>query len=490
MPRRAANTSASATILIVDDEAAFADLVAERLTGSGYRVLRADDAAGALEVLTVETPDLLLVDVQMPGMSGIELVEKLARQDRLPPTVVMSAYGRLETALAAVRAGAIDFLSKPFRLPEIELKVQLAIERSRALQGPAGRMGRTTGHSTGDASAAGGGELFHGMVGRTASMRALFVQIDRVARFSSTVLVSGESGTGKELVARALHDASPRRSAPFVAVNCGAIPENLLESQLFGHVKGAFTDASADRVGLFEQAHEGTLLLDEIADLPLHLQVKLLRVMQEGEIQRVGGNRPIQVDVRVVGASTLPLSSQVDTGAFRLDLYYRLSVIELKVPALRERLDDLPLLIEHIVERCNRRLGTVTTGVHPHALTRLMAHSWPGNIRELQNVIEQACVMSETDEIGVESLPEGIPGGRRDGSRGAAKTAMLPSDSLSIPRAVEATERALIVAALEKTNGNRTHAAELLEISQRTLLNKIVRYEVDIPGQVGRPPGR
>ena len=491
MSRPTAEPAAIATVLIVDDEAAFADLIAERLTGAGYRILRADDANGALEILRQETPDLLLVDVQMPGMSGIELIEMLARQDRLPPTVVMSAYGRLETALAAVRAGALDFLSKPFRLPEVELKVQIAIERSRTRTTPGGREGRRSARDSAPPTmATDSAALYHGMVGRTPGMRALFAQIDRVARFSSTVLISGESGTGKELVARALHDASPRRSGPFVAVNCGAIPENLLESELFGHVRGAFTDANQDRVGRFEQAHGGTLLLDEIADLPLHLQVKLLRVMQEGEVRRVGGNRAVPVDVRVVGASARPLSSQVEAGLFRLDLFYRLSVIELKVPALRERLDDLPLLVQHIVERCNRRLGTATTGLHPHALARLMAHTWPGNIRELQNVIEQACVMSETDEIGVDALPETVTSGRREeGGRGAGLLAAR-ADSLSIPRAIEATERALIVAALEKTAGNRTHAAELLEVSQRTLLNKIHRYEVDIPGQVGRPPGR
>ena len=485
-------SDAKLTILVVDDEAAFAGLISDHLGRAGHRVLVAGDCRQAQAVLNRERPALMLLDVHLPGMTGLEFIDALKAAGRLPPTVVMSAYGDLETALTAVRAGALDFLSKPFRLPELELKVQLALDRARrdgetadAPSAPAAPAPAAVGKRVSDTDA---GALFHDMVGRSPVMMTLFGKIARVARFTSTVLITGESGTGKELVARALHDASPRQEAPFIAVNCGAIPHNLLESELFGHVRGAFTDATQDRRGLFEQAHQGTLFLDEIVDLPLLLQVKLLRVLQQGEVRRVGGNRDIQIDVRVVAASAVSPRELVAQGRFREDLFYRLSVIELNVAPLRERVEDIPLLVQYIVANANRRLGTHVRGLHPHALARLMAWPWPGNVRELQNAIEQSCVMCEGDEIGVDTLPARLLGDLNAG--GAGPDIELPRDSLSIPAAVQATERALIEAALRRTGGNRTHAAELLQISQRSLLNKIQRYAVDIPGQVGRPPRR
>ncbi len=483
-----------ATILVVDDEQTFARLIQDHLERAGHTTVGAESAEEALDALSKEAPDLLLLDVHMPGMTGIELLQQLKREERLPPTIVMSAYGELDVALDAVRSGAVDFLSKPFRLPEVELKVELALERARMDRPRSARRRRASRELRATRKESevpeGAGELFHGMVGRSEVMRTLFKKIERVARFTSTVLVHGESGTGKELVARALHAASPRRGRPFVAVNCGAIPENLLESELFGHVRGAFTDASTDRAGLFVQAHGGTLFLDEIVDLPLHLQVSLLRVLQEGEVRPVGANQTTAVDVRVIAASAVPARDRVAEGRFREDLFYRLSVIDLQVPGLRERVEDIPLLVQFIVSRANQRLGTEITGVHPHAMARLMAYGWPGNVRELQNVIEQSCVMSETPEIGVEGLPAQVRTAAPEDDDDAAPGLSLPTDTLSIPRAVQATERALIEAALKRTGGNRTHAAQLLEISQRNLLTKIQRYAIDIPGQVGRPPRR
>ena len=388
-------SESGATILVVDDESAFATLISEHLTRKGHKVLVAADCRAAQAILNRERPGLMLLDVHMPGMSGLEFVDALQTAGRLPPTVVMSAYADLETALAAVRSGALDFLSKPFRLPELELKVQLALDKARqvgdgAVATPVATPAAPPRHATPVDPQA--GALFHGMVGRSPIMMALFGKIDRVARFTSTVQITGESGTGKELVARALHAASPRSDGPFIAVNCGAIPHNLLESELFGHVRGAFTDASQDRRGLFEQAHQGTLFLDEIVDLPLLLQVKLLRVLQQGEVRRVGGNRDISVDVRVVAASAISPREMVAAGRFREDLFYRLSVIDLQVAPLRDRVEDIPLLVQYIVANANRRLGTSVRGLHPHALARLMAWPWPGNVRELQNAIEQACV--------------------------------------------------------------------------------------------------
>jgi two-component system response regulator AtoC len=475
------------TLLIADDEAAFVELLGDHLAGCGFRILKASDGVEALQLLKKHKVDLLLTDLQMPRMTGLEVVETLARQDLLPPTVVMSAYGSLETALQAVRLGAIDYIPKPFRLPEMELKVRLAMEKAAVLAAKRPRM-ESPENDAAEPSAESElivptSRIFYGMVGQSPPMLQLFRQVERVARFGSTVLITGESGTGKELVAHALHQASPRARLPFVAVNCGAIPQNLLESELFGHVRGAFTDATSDRKGLFEEAHGGTLFLDEIVDLPLHLQVKLLRVLQEGEVRRVGSNKAISVDVRVAAASAVPARQKVREGAFREDLFYRLSVIELVVPPLRERKEDIPLLVEHIVERANQRLGTRIRGLQPQALARLHAWHWPGNVRELQNAIEQACVMAETEMITADLLHLG------EAPRMAAPPRVeVDAETLSIPAAVEATERALIVAALQRTGGNRTHAAELLDISPRNLQYKIKQYAVDSPAPVGRPP--
>jgi len=474
------------TILVVDDEFAFVELLSEHLQGAGFKVQKANDGHEAMQLLKRQIPDLMLIDLQMPRLTGLEVVDILARQDRLPPTIVMSAYGSLETALQAVRLGAVDFLSKPFRLAEAELKVRLALEKAKAAPRAAAAPTQEP-KSDADPTETGvrlpSGRLFYGMVGQTEAMLALFKQVERIARFGSTVLITGESGTGKELVARALHQASPRARAPFVAVNCGAIPANLLESELFGHVRGAFTDASADRRGLFEEAHGGTLFLDEITDLPLALQVKMLRVLQEGEVRRVGSNKSIAVDVRVAAASAVPVRLKVRDGQFREDLYYRLGVIELTVPPLRERREDIPLLVEHIVERANARLGTKVRGVAPQALARLQAWQWPGNVRELHNVIEQACVLCDGDLVTADLVAVGRPV-----EAAAPPRPVVEPETLSIPDAVETTERSLIVAALQRTGGNRTHAADLLAISPRNLQYKIKQYGIESPAPVGRPP--
>ena len=462
---------ATPTLLVVDDEAAFGQLLAEHLQAAGFQVLQAADGRAALLQVAEHKPDALLIDLHMPGLTGLEVVAQLAREARLPATIVMSAFGGYEVALEAIRLGAADFLSKPFRMAEAELKLRLALAKSgkpaAARQRPAEEAPRQG--------------LFHGMVGTATAMQTLYRQIERVARFGSTVVIQGESGTGKELIARALHDASPRRDRPFVAVNCAAIPQMLLESELFGHTKGAFTDASMDRKGLFEEAHTGTLFLDEIVDLPLLLQVKLLRALQEGEIRRVGANKPTQVDVRVVAASAIGIRDRVRQGLFREDLYYRLAVIELTVPPLRDRREDLPLLVEHFVAKTNQRLGTRIRGVDPAAMARLVAYAWPGNVRELQNVVEQACVMADGELIGARGVQLG-----RDAPP-PEQTGPRRDQSLSIPHAVAETERVLIQTALTQTDGNRTRAAELLGISARNLQYKIKQYGIHMAAPTGRP---
>lgn len=309
-------------------------------------------------------------------------------------------------------------------------------------------------------------------------MKRVFETIQKVADHKSTVLISGESGTGKEMVARALHSESSRADGPYITVNCGAIPENLLESELFGHIKGAFTDAGRDKTGLFEEAHGGTLFLDEIGDLPLSLQVKLLRVLQSSEIRRVGDNKTRVIDVRVVAASLKALGDLVKEGRFREDLYYRLNVLPINLPPLRDRREDVPLLVEHFIARYNRIMGDRVRGVSPQALDQLCRYDWPGNVRELENVIERAMVLTESDILGPESLPEQFGNAQRTSDRN------FEFEDLSIKKATRAIERSLIQAALAETGGNRTAASKLLEISHRALLYKLKDYFPDgVPGE-------
>jgi two-component system, NtrC family, response regulator AtoC len=370
----------------------------------------------------------------------------------------MSAYGDDDAALEAIRRGAYDFIAKPFRADQVLLVVRKAIEREGlrrevaqlhdelvALRAPSG------------------------IVGRSPKIAQAIALADKVARHPSTVLITGESGTGKELIARHIHDASPRASRPFVAVNCAAIPESLLESELFGHAKGAFTGATAERQGLFEEAHDGTLFLDELGDLPVPLQVKLLRALQEGEVRRVGDNASRSVDVRLVAATARDLEADVADGRFRADLYYRINVVRIHLPALRERAEDIPELVRHFVDRFNRRLGLRVTGVTAAAMRALVEYPWPGNVRELENVVERAMVLTDGPQLDVEQLPTlSAPVSRSDG-------ATSPLD-LSVKRRTDELERTLIREALERTRGNRTRAAKLLDLSHRALLYKIRDY--------------
>jgi two-component system response regulator AtoC len=311
-------------------------------------------------------------------------------------------------------------------------------------------------------------------------MKQLFRTIDKIAEFKSTVLIHGESGTGKELVARAFHDRGPRAEQAFVAINCGAIPENLLESELFGHVRGAFTDAVRNKQGLFEEADGGTLFLDEIGELPLSLQVKLLRVLQESEIRRVGENKARKIDVRILAATIRDLAEMVQAGTFREDLFYRLNVLSVKIPPLRERPEDIPLLVEHFLERCNEKLGTAVAGVDQTAMKTMMEYAWPGNVRELENLVERAVILCDTERITPELLTDKVR------STPPRPVANLPTGQLSVKKTVRAVEEELIRRALAETGGNRTRAAKLLEISHRTLLYKIKDYHIDADSYADR----
>jgi two-component system response regulator AtoC len=442
------------------------------LKREGYEPVGVASVEGALKELEDRSYDIVITDLRMPGQSGLELVDEVRRRNLGTTVVVMTAYGSRDIAIEAMKRGAYDYISKPFEADEIILLLRKAEERERLFRENQSLHKQI--RAGGQEPEAGLGDL----VAHSRQMLDLFRTVRKIAEFKTTVLVGGESGTGKELIARAIHRLSPRSSNPFIAVNCGAIPDNLLESELFGHRRGAFTDANRDRKGLFEEASGGTLFLDEIGELPLGLQVKLLRVLQEGEIRRLGDSQDIKVDVRVVAATARDLSAEVGRGAFREDLFYRLNVFTLHLPALRERREDVPLLVEHFLARMNARMGLAVMGVTPEAMRLLVAHDWPGNVRELENSIERAIVLCEGSHIEVEALPERL---RLVATAPAAAPPNGPDDdNLSIKRASRRSEEALIRRALLKTRGNRTRAAELLEISHRALLYKIKEFGINV----------
>ena len=444
-------------ILVVDDELGLRHTLTLILQAEGHTVRAVSEGAAALERLGEAPADLVICDVRMPGLDGLAFLEKYKESGGTALVIMMSAYGDDEAALEAIRRGAYDFIAKPFRADQVLLVVRKAIEREglrREVQQLHDELVALRAPS--------------GIVGRSPKIEQALALADKVARHPSTVLITGESGTGKELIARHIHEASPRAARPFVAVNCGAIPEALLESELFGHAKGAFTGATAERQGLFEEAHEGTLFLDELGDLPVPLQVKLLRALQEGEVRRVGDNASRSVDVRLVAATARDLESDVAEGKFRADLYYRINVVRIHLPALRERSEDIPELVRHFVDRFNRRLGLHVTGLSAGAMRALVDYPWPGNVRELENVVERAMVLTDGPQLDVEQLPAlATPAPRPDGAS--------PLD-LSVKRRTEELERVLIKEALERTRGNRTRAAKLLDLSHRALLYKIRDY--------------
>jgi two-component system response regulator AtoC len=449
------------SVLIVDDEESIRQMLTEVLGEQGFSARAVADAAEALRELGARDYDAVVTDVRMPGMDGLSLVRALQQVAPETTVIVMSAYGSHDLALEAMKAGAYDYLGKPFRPDEVLLVLRKAEERER-LQLENRRLRREIAASRGPAR----------LVAESAPMKEMLRVVHKVAPAKTTVLVSGESGTGKELIARAVHELSPRAGGPFVPVNCGAISDQLIESELFGHAKGAFTGAQTAKRGLFEEADAGTLFLDEIGELPLNLQVSLLRALQEGEIRRVGDARSIKVDVRVIAATNRDLAQEVAQGRFREDLYYRLNVVALKLPPLRERQEEVPILAARFLERHARRLGLARKELSEGALAVLQAWRWPGNVRELENALERALVLSEDDQIEAEALPEEMR------ATGAPKGPPAPpgEGDLSVKRAQRALEADLIRRALERTGGNRSRAAELLELSPRALLYKIREY--------------
>ncbi len=461
-------------VLIVDDEEEIRRSLAEILSSpeAGYDVKVAGGVEEALSLLEDHPFDHIICDIYMEPRDGFDLLREVRSRGLESSFIMLSGKADPEMALQALDSGASDYIHKPvsagqllFVLEKARRENQLRRENRRLREEMEGRYS------------------FSNIVAKSPEMLKIFDIIRKIADYKTTVLITGESGTGKELVARALHFNGVRRSGPFVAVNCGGIPENLLESELFGHARGAFTDAVRAKKGLFEEADGGTIFLDEIGDLPLPLQVKFLRVLQEEEIRRLGDTRSIQVDVRVIAATSKDLAREVKRGRFREDLFYRINVLTISLPPLRKRREDIPLLVDHFISRFNARLQTEIKGVDSEVMRIFMDYPWPGNVRELENVVERAMVLCEGDVIGVEELPQAMVRGGAMAAVGAVLAQGMEDgeeECLSIKKCSKIMERELIIKALRKTGGNKTQAAQILEISLPALLYKIKGYEIDI----------
>lgn len=454
------------TILILDDEPNMRHMLSTLLTKAGYEVIGGENGREGLDLLGSHVFDFILCDIKMPVMDGMAFLAA-SEQPRGDATVIMmSAFGSIDTALEAMKCGAYDFVSKPFKTDEVLLALKKAEERE-SLRAENKQLKAQIRQVSDEYQ-------FGSMLARSKPMRKVLRLAEKVARFDTTVLITGESGTGKELVARGIHFSSDRAGENLVIENCGCIPENLLESVFFGHRKGAFTGADQNRKGLFEEADRGTIFLDEIGDLPLNLQVKLLRVLQEGEIRPLGSDKTIRVDVRVVAATAKDLALEVEDGTFREDLFYRLNVMPLHLPSLKRRPADIPLLCEHFIAKLNEKMGMNITAIDKPGMKLLLKHVWPGNVRELENTIERAMVLAETDMLGVDDFPGLV------GLAGAPCAEEGLFSGYSLKQAKVVWEKNLIEKTLQECNGNRSRASELLEISYPSLLNKIKEYGVQV----------
>ena len=452
-------------LLLVEDEAPLRVAVAERLGDLGYDVVQAGSGEAALEALAEFAFDVVITDLRLPGVDGAHVIE--AAVGRYPEIIgiVITGYGTVRDAVDVIKRGASDFVTKPFQFDELKHALDGAIERRRLKSENAWLREQLQQRYS-----------FEGIVGRSQAMRDLFQTLETVARTASTILITGETGTGKEVVARAIHHASPRRAQRFVALNCSAIPENLLEAEIFGHVRGAFTGAIGSRQGRLEQAHRGTLFLDEVGTMSMPLQMKMLRVLQEREFERVGDNQTIKVDVRVIAATNADLGRMVQDGAFREDLYYRLNVIPVTLPPLRDRREDIPLLVQHFLKKFCDEAPRPAMTVSQAAMRTLMTYGWPGNVRQLENAMERAVALSGgRNQIELSDLPGDI---QRASSAGDLIPGLsLPDEGLDFDAFISRVEHEVIRRALERTGGNKAAAASVLNLKRTTLVEKLKRLE-------------
>lgn len=449
----------STRILIADDESSIRDTIAEFLSSEGFETQTAADGNAALDIIKNGSIDILISDVRMPGMDGIELIKQVNAYASDTLVILMTAFASVETAIQALRSGAADYMLKPLDLDELYLRITAILER-RSLIRENKYMREVIDRSFN----------FSFIIGESPAMKAMYRMIDKVGPTKSTVLVTGPSGSGKELIARAVHQRSDRKNKPFVAINCGSIPEALFESELFGHKKGSFTGAVSDHDGHFVLANNGTLFLDEIGELPLSMQVKLLRVLQEGEVRAVGAQKGSTVDVRIIAATNRNLEKEVEEGRFREDLFYRLNIIRINAPGLEERKEDIPLLARYFLERYNKELSTSVKGISAEAMAMLMSHQWKGQVRELENVMERAVLLTDHEYIQPADLPFE--------STVTSKTDLLADDS-SLNNVVAAFEKQYIQHMLKKFEGNRTETARALNIDPSTLYRKMEKLGIE-----------
>jgi len=450
-------------ILVIDDEASMVDLLKTDLALRGYRVSGFTSAAEAIDTLPATDAQVILTDLNMPGVNGLQLCERVVANRPDIPVVVMTAFGSLETAIEAIRAGAWDFVTKPVEMELLAVVLNRAL-RHHNLQEEVRRLSDKPVLA----------DRFEEIIGSSPPMRKLFSQIQKIAPTGTTVLITGESGTGKELVAQAIHRHSPRKSGPFVAINCAAIPENLLESELFGHTKGAFTDARSDKKGLFQQAQRGTLFLDEIGDFPLSLQAKLLRAIEQRTVRAVGGDKEIPFDTRILTATNRDLEAAVEDGRFREDFYIRINVIQIDLPPLRSRGNDILLIARHLIQTFAREMNKNVVDFQPSVAERLLNYDWPGNVRELRNVIERAVALTEFEKLVVDDLQERI----RDYRQSTFRIDTINPAEL---QTLEAVEQQYIRRVLESVHGNRTEAARILGVDRKTLYRRLKQAEPDDP---------
>jgi DNA-binding NtrC family response regulator len=457
----------STQILVIDDEAHNRQALTLLLSHSGYQVQSAVTGEEALEIMEKSPFEIIITDLFLPGVSGIDILKRVKEDSPYTSVILITGNASAETAVEAMKEGAFDYITKPFNFEKLKVIVAKAVEKSRLVAENLYLRQQLRGKYK-----------FDNIIGNSLPMQQVFSRLERIVNTESTILILGESGTGKELVAKAIHYNSPRKDKPFVAINCGAIPADLLESELFGHAKGAFTGAVSEKAGKFEAADKGTIFLDEIGTMPMHLQMKLLRVLQEQEIERIGTTRKVKLNVRVVSATNADLEDQVKKGQFREDLYYRLNVIPIQLPPLRERREDIALLARNFLQKFCQEMDRSLMSISPAAMTALENYAWPGNVRELENLIERTVALTDNEIIEPQDLPPYI-GEASDADPTLASAPRITESGVNMPKIIGNIERTMIQQALELSNGVKARAANLLSINRTTLVEKIKRLKID-----------